>query len=125
MYMEQLRGCRILVIDDEAELLEYIESLLRKAGMIVDATPSARAALELVRTKPYDLILTDARTSEVRSAEMLTHLREHHRGPIVLLTGLLDDEITSLIESLNLFGVIEKPFDKNRLLEVLGRARSS
>jgi len=54
-----MAGERILVVDDEAEIVELLREVLVAEGYAVDAAPDAAASLQLIRENIYDLALLD------------------------------------------------------------------
>ncbi|MBS1823663.1 MAG: response regulator, partial [Acidobacteria bacterium] len=49
----------VLIVDDEAEIRETLESILREEGYLVTTSATATEALELVRDADYDVVLLD------------------------------------------------------------------
>ncbi|MEK7823261.1 MAG: response regulator, partial [Nitrospirota bacterium] len=49
----------ILVVDDEADLVELVSYNLKKEGFIVDSAPDGETALKKIRKGKYDLIILD------------------------------------------------------------------
>ena len=66
----------ILWVDDEAELLEPHRLLLGDKGYHVDTATNADDALELLRRRPYDLVLLDHEVQGARGLEWLEDLAE-------------------------------------------------
>jgi hypothetical protein len=54
-----IRGSRILLADDNADMRRYCKSILSRMGMAVVDVPDGRAALDYAQTHPADLIITD------------------------------------------------------------------
>jgi len=50
---------RILIVDDEAEIRELLEEILREEGYAVSSTASGAEAVVLLRDTPYDVLLLD------------------------------------------------------------------
>src|SRR4249919_1150897 len=66
----------VLWVDDEAELLEPHRIFLRDKGFEVETATNADDALELVRRRPFDLVLLDEQMPGTRGLESLAELRE-------------------------------------------------
>jgi PAS domain S-box-containing protein len=91
----------ILYVDDEPSLLEIGKIFLEKSARFsVDTTPSAPAALERVRTKQYDAIISDYLMPEMDGIELLKQVRAPGNPvPFIIFTGKGREEI--VIQALN------------------------
>src|SRR5689334_24867477 len=77
----------VLWVDDEAELLEPHRMFLRDKGFDVEMATNADDALEMVRRRPYDIVLLDEQMPGKNGLEVLSELREtDHRLPVVMVT---------------------------------------
>src|SRR5215216_1707719 len=66
----------VLWVDDEAELLEPHRMFLRDKGFDVESATNADDAAEMVRRRPFDLVLLDEQMPGTRGLEALKELRE-------------------------------------------------
>ena len=83
---------RILIVDDTRMNLTVVTSMLKKTGLQMDTAISGAEAVELTRTRPYDLILMDQRMPEMDGTEALRHIRAQRDGmncetPVISLTA--------------------------------------
>lgn len=81
---------RILIVDDDAELLELLATLLRAAGYEVDEAEHALAAVASVVRAVPDLILADIRMPIVDGLGLVRELKSHSDSkniPVVAITG--------------------------------------
>ena len=120
---------RVLVVDDEPDLLWALRHTLTGDGYELDTASDAAAALTLVEEGRPDLILLDVVMPGVDGFELCRRLRRDPRFasvPIIFLTALLDtaDRIKGLDEGADDY--VSKPFDlgelKARIHAVLRRA---
>ena len=65
----------VLWVDDEAELLEPHRMFLRDKGFEVETATNADDAAEMVRRRPFDLVLLDEQMPGTRGLESLAELR--------------------------------------------------
>ncbi|MDZ4383553.1 MAG: response regulator, partial [Thermodesulfovibrionia bacterium] len=65
----------ILVVDDEADLVELVSYNLKKEGFIVDSAPYGEAALKKIRKGRYDLIILDLMLPGIQGMEICRILR--------------------------------------------------
>jgi PAS domain S-box-containing protein len=91
----------ILYVDDEVDLLDLGRIFLEEFGDIkVDTAPSAQAAVELLRTRLYDAVVSDFQMPDMDGIEFLQYIRSHAGGlPVILFTGKGKEEV--VIAALN------------------------
>lgn len=111
----------ILVVDDHAEMLSFISDLLSDHFMVEKAN-SGLEALELLKTKPVELILTDVMMPEMDGVELCTQLKSDiafSHIPVVLLTAKNDlpGKIRGLEAGAEAY--VEKPFSPDFLIAQL------
>jgi DNA-binding NtrC family response regulator len=120
---EAKRGLRILTIDDERTLRESCKMFLESEGYRVETAGRGNEALELVRRKPFDIVLIDLNMSEVNGMQLLAATLE--RSPeavVVIMTG--NASVASSIEALRAgaWDYLPKPFSATHLQVLIGRA---
>jgi EAL domain-containing protein (putative c-di-GMP-specific phosphodiesterase class I) len=102
---------RVLIVDDDTQLLALLVEVLRKAGYRVVAAESAESAMALVRELGFDLAVCDRQLPGMDGIELLEHL--HRVQPMcarILLTGALDLPTTLSAVNRSAVGrVVEKP----------------
>ncbi|HTU63186.1 MAG TPA: response regulator, partial [Polyangiales bacterium] len=79
---------RILIVDDEPDILQAFERMLTNEGHEVECTLSADEALDLLDRMSVDLVVTDLTMPRMDGFELLTRLRQ--RGddtPTVVISG--------------------------------------
>ena len=79
---------RILVVDDEPDLLDVLGALLTDAGWQVDTAPDGRTALGLVDGHRYEVVLSDIDMPGMNGVELLGEIRARDLDvPVLLITG--------------------------------------
>ncbi len=113
---------RILVVDDNVELLSLLTHLLEDAGYDVLGATKGRQALELLRTQPPALALLDILLPDLMGYGVAEALRREHPGvPYIFVTGVFKGGKHAL-EGRNKHGAaayFEKPFESKKLLEAV------
>ncbi len=112
---------RVLVVDDEPNVLSALQRLLRSRGYQVDTAEGGAAALaQLAQLQPHGII-TDLRMPGMNGAEFLKASRAHSPNAVrLLLTGHAD--ITSALQAVNegeVFRYLTKPWDDTLLIAAL------
>lgn len=102
----------LLVVDDEASMREVLEILFSAEGYIVDVAADGAEALEKLRHRAYDLILTDMRMPEVDGLELLERIRNLHTETLVIMMTAYSTTAQA-VEAMKLgaYDYIVKPFN--------------
>jgi CheY-like chemotaxis protein len=109
---------RILVVDDSPLVLEIARLALEGAGWEVDAAESGGEALSRSVAAPPDALLLDVEMPDMDGPATLAALRADPATvdvPVVFLTGHSDPHKRERLASLDVRGVLPKPFDVARL----------
>lgn len=112
---------RILVIDDEAAILEVIQGCLEElGGYEVLTAASGKAGLELARSHHPSAILLDVSMPVMDGLMVLQSLRTQPETaliPVALLTARVQPADRAIFAQLGVAGVIQKPFDPVELVD--------
>jgi DNA-binding response OmpR family regulator len=113
---------RILVVDDESEVLLYLFDLLSEEGYRVDGFSSAIDALRTIARRTPDLVLADLGMPEMDGLELLERIKRLAPRTRVILLGAAPEE-TMRREALARGGeeVLEKALEGEALLRVVRR----
>jgi DNA-binding NtrC family response regulator len=113
----------ILVVDDEKNQREILETNLSGEGYDVTTASSGEAAMKFVESRRFDLVLTDLKMTGMSGLDLLKELTNFDKSIIVILLtahGSVDSAVDSL--RLGAFDYLQKPYDSEKLLETISRA---
>jgi two-component system response regulator HydG len=113
----------VLVVDDEAGILETLRILLRNEGFAVRTALGGTAGLAALDEGLPDIVLSDIRMPTISGIEILAAVKERDAGlPVVLMTA--QASMQSAIQAVNegAFYYIQKPFRNDELVAILRRA---
>jgi response regulator RpfG family c-di-GMP phosphodiesterase len=114
----------VLLVDDEANVLNSLRRLLRPAGYEIHTAENGEAALAHLESQAVDLVVSDMRMPGMSGAELLAQVRKRWPTTMrVLLTGYSD--ITSAVSAINdggIFRYVSKPWDDAELQTILTQA---
>lgn len=112
---------KILVVDDEKLIVKGIRFSLEQDGMEVDCAYDGEEALNMIRTKEYDMILLDLMLPVIDGMQVCQQVREFSSVPIIMLTAKGDDMDKILGLEYGADDYITKPFN---ILEVKARMKA-
>src|SRR6059058_617968 len=116
----------ILVVDDESEIREGLELLLRGEGYGVSSAETGESGLEKLEQHPYDLLLLDVSLPDRNGLDMLKEI--HHRDPqlsVVLITAYGSIEMARAAFKNGAMDYITKPWSNDELLAQVAQAVES
>ncbi len=107
---------RILIIEDESKIARFIQLELNHEGYEVELAADGRDGLELLKTRPFDLVLLDIMLPSINGFEVLRRLRLFSSVSVILLTAKDDviDKVMGLDSGADDY--ITKPFAIEELL---------
>jgi sigma-B regulation protein RsbU (phosphoserine phosphatase) len=126
---------RILIADDQTDLLDALKLLLKGQGIEYDAVTSPEAALHALRSQPFDLVLMDLNytgdtTSGREGIDLLARVQALDRLlPVIVMTGWGSVDLAVEAMRRGVRDFVQKPWDNAHLLATLrqeiesGRAR--
>jgi len=107
---------RVLVLDDEVQILRALRINLEARGYLVTTSQSGEEALRFVRDEPPDLVLLDLELTGTSGLEVLESLRASSDVPVIILSARSGDpeKLLALDEGANDF--VAKPFSMGDLI---------
>ncbi|MCL7938862.1 response regulator [Halomonas sp. ATCH28] len=111
---------KVLVVDDEANIVLSLEFLMQQAGFQVDTAEDGESALSRIAESPPDLVLLDISLPGISGFDVLERLRgdpAHARLPIIMLTAHGREVEREKGLALGADDYITKPFSTQALVE--------
>lgn len=111
---------RILVVDDDHDVLKLVETVLASHGHIVFTADSAYKAMELLEVHQFDLLISDAQMPHVSGFELVQTVRRNPRYEslaIAMLTGLRERKDIDRAVKAGVNDYIVKPIDPLILIQ--------
>ena len=113
----------ILVVDDDDAHRGMLRMMLQAWGYSVDEAADGDLAVEAVRAKPYDVVLTDVRMGRMDGIHALRGILDYNPAlPVVLMTAYSSVETAVDALRLGAYDYLTKPLDFDALRETLQRA---
>lgn len=110
----------ILVVDDELLIRDLLYDFFTGQGWDISVAESGERALEILRSRKFDLVLTDIKMPEMDGLALTGHVKESHPEiPVVLMTGFpsVDTAVEALRKKVDDYVI--KPFNINQLYKLV------
>ena len=112
----------ILAVDDSSSLRQMVAFSLKAAGYLVVEAVDGQDGLDKAKQQTVDLVLTDQNMPRMDGLTLIRSLRElasYKKVPILMLTTEASDEMKNKGRAAGANGWLVKPFDPQRLTEVV------
>jgi two-component system KDP operon response regulator KdpE len=111
-----VKGSRVLVIDDDPQILRAVRTNLAGRGYEVTTAPNGETAVDILSKEPIDLVILDLSLPGIDGHEVIRRVRAFSEVPVLILSvrEAQDDKITALDAGADDF--VTKPFDMGELL---------
>jgi DNA-binding response OmpR family regulator len=123
---------KVLIADDSIAVRKVAERLLTEAGFGVTLAANGEEALAYLAKETPDLIVSDVIMPDKSGYEVCAFVRAQRAladTPVLLISGIVNDEVTKQAEFCHADGVLKKPFQgtslKDRVLELLAKRQSA
>ena len=114
----------VLTVDDSKTIRDMVSFTLKNAGFDVIEAEDGKIALDVVKGKKPDLIITDLNMPNMDGLTLIRELRniaDYKSTPILMLTTEQTDDKKAEGRSAGATGWIVKPFDPEKLIQVVGK----
>ncbi len=119
--MNKPKKAKVLIVDDESDLLQILEDLLVDYDVI--RATNGKEGLKKVLTEKPQAVITDITMPEMTGIEMLMKIRETNSDlPVIILTGFADVKNIRQAWKLGAFDFLDKPFEEEMLLSLVKNA---
>ena len=121
--MENLSTGKILVLDDERNIVTVLKAILEKREFHVDGFVEPREALDAIRKGQYDVVITDLYMPEIDGMAFLEEVKRlHPRLPVIMITafGTVDSAVDAIKRGA--FDYVTKPFEQSEIVSVVQKA---
>ena len=114
---------KILVVDDELSMREFLEIMLKKNGYEVESVSDPEQAVLRVENDVYDLVITDILMPKMNGLELLRKIKEHSPDTVVvMMTAFATTETAVEAMKEGAYDYITKPFKLDEIRMVIEKA---
>ena len=115
-----MESLRVLIVDDEEELVSALEERLSLRGFTATGVTTGEEALVHLEAEPCDIVLLDVKMPGLGGLEVIRRIKTDHPGvEVVLLTGHGSQNSVEEGMDLGAFDYLMKPVKISTLLQVL------
>lgn len=105
---------KILLIDDEQDILEVVSILLASEGLDVDTAPNGKAAIKMMAEKTYQVVVSDYLMPKMDGIELLKHVRAtSNHTPFIFFSGHADETHEVKMSGMGAYALLPKSQLKN------------
>jgi len=120
--VEKIKPCGVLIADDDPDFLQGIRSVLENDGYSVHVARNGAEVLKQLQTGQVDVLILDLRMPVMSGLD--TYMKMKETGtvvPTIIVTayGSEEAEGVSALESLHVYGILNKPFDTRALFDAI------
>ena len=110
----------ILIVDDEKDLLNIFSLILKGEGYVVETASDGEAAIKILTTTAFTLVISDLRMPRVSGIQLLTWIKQKKKDTkVILMTGLAQLGDLKLDGDLSCDGILPKPVTKEELIKTV------
>jgi len=120
---ELKRKSRVLIVEDEHDLLYSMNLILIKAGFEVSKASNGKEALDIFKIafdkgEPFDLVVTDIQMPDLTGTELIVKIQEMEKEtPILVITGYGSKDLVIELMRLGCLDYLDKPFQPSEFIE--------
>lgn len=113
----------VLVIDDEPIVCERLKPVLEKEGFIVETFIQSDQAIERLKEKSFNVVVTDLKMKGPSGMDILSFIKQTSPGTqVIMITGYATFEMNREAEAIGAFDFIAKPFRMKDLAKLVKKA---
>lgn len=117
---------KVLIVDDEENVRKIIGIQLKRLGIESEQAPDGPEALDILKTRDIQTVITDLKMPKMDGLELLGRLRKlYPQIPVIMITahGTIDTAVEAMKKGA--FDYVTKPFEQNELMSTIQRALRS
>ena len=113
----------VLVLDDEPIVCERLKDYLEKKGISVEIFTESQKAVERLKEKTFDVLITDVKMQAPTGIDVLTIvIKESYKTEVIVITGYSSIETLRQAEFIGAFKFIAKPFQMSDIYQLVKKA---
>ena len=116
----------VIIIDDEPIVGKRLKQALIKSGIDVEVFEDSAKAVNRLKEKKFDIVVTDVRMDKIDGIQILEYIQEYsNHTRVIIITGYATIAVAREALAKGAFDFIAKPFKPNDLRAVINKAALS
>jgi len=114
---------RVLVVDDNNYIRITLRGLLEDMGCVVEEAEDGQILLNKVKSRDYDLVVTDNNMPKISGVDAVQEIRSDERLknlPIIVITTSVDDDLADFLARINVV-LLSKPINNGELSDAMNK----
>ena len=107
---------RILVVDDDANILRVFKSILEKAGYLVETAETGKDAIKKIKKAKFSVFLVDVKLPDMDGTDLLLKIPSNPKAIRIIITGFSTDEVGKKAADYGADDFLVKPVKAEELL---------
>ncbi len=121
-----LEAARVLIVDDEANMLKTLSDILRDDGYDVSTAATGEEAIELCLRERFDIVLMDVRMPGIDGVEAFRQIRRHQEGVrVILMSAYGLDELKRAALDEGAIAFLSKPLDVQQTVKLIDEVKDT
>jgi DNA-binding NtrC family response regulator len=120
--VDKIKPCGVLIADDDPDFLQSLQSILENEGYRVHVAKDGKEVMSQLQDKKVDVLVLDLRMPVMSGLETYREMKAAGKCvPTIIVTayGSEETETVSTLESMCVYGVLNKPFDTQALFDAI------
>jgi len=118
--MTEFKNKKVVIIDDEQEILDMLKDFLSEKGFNVITTSGGKEGTMIVKKEIPDLVITDLLLPEQHGLDVLKEIKDELFIPVIAISGIYKKhEIDKYIQDRFGDGFLEKPINLDKLYKLI------
>ena len=115
----------VLIVDDDANVCKTLTNILEKKGYYITTAESGQLAIDLVKEKPFDVILMDIKMPVMGGIEAYKKIKQiRSSAAVIFMTAFSIEDLAKDVIRDGAFAVIQKPFDVDTVVNMIEKSRN-
>ena len=110
---------RILVVDDDADILRVFKSILGKEGYIVETAETGKDAIKKIKKANFSAYLVDVKLPDMEGTELLLRIPKNSKAIKIIVTGFSTDEAGKKAADYGADDFLVKPVKAEELISTI------
>lgn len=121
--MNPVKKGKLLIIDDESELLEILEDIFSEYVAEIHTAKNGEEAIQILKTQQFNAVLSDEKMPKKTGLDVLIWMKSQGiETPFIIHSGYGQKEVVEKARALQVYDFLDKPWQETKLIAVVTEA---